>query len=113
MTETKGGEKVQFIARHGDLLIKSVSAIPVKGVVSVVGNVLAVGETTNHKHALRGMVQMYANVGQQEVSYFEAKEDTVLTHEEHKPIEIPLGTYQVIREREFSPFEEAIKQVVD
>ena len=30
------------------------------------------------------------------------KEDAVLSHEEHFPIELPAGLYQVVRQREYT-----------
>jgi len=30
-------------------------------------------------------------------------DDTLITHDEHQPIKLPKGKYQIIRQREFNP----------
>ena len=95
--------------RHGDLLIRKVKTIP-QTVEKVRGNVLAKGEVTGHKHKLSGQIQIFAN---QERKFFEAKQETILSHQEHKPLEIPEGKYEVIQEREWNPFDEQIRRVMD
>lgn len=101
--------KVKAVARHGDLMICKISEIP-NDAKKVETNVLAYGEVTGHKHQLLGQVQMFEHNGQK---FFELEQNTDLVHEEHKPIKISKGKYQVINEREFDPFAEEIQKVLD
>lgn len=98
-----------MIYRHGDLLIQKVIKIP-QNVAKVKGNTLVEGEATGHKHSLSGQVQIYAN---QDQKFFEVEQKTILSHQEHKPLEIPPGKYKVVQEREWNPFDEQIRRVMD
>jgi len=116
--------------RQGDVLIVRMNDLDVSKLEKVereTGDVvLAHGEATGHKHRIRvPFVDLYerengppivserilhvravsANAG--EISDRIAK----LLHEEHSTIEIPAGTYRVIRQREYTP--EAIRMVAD
>lgn len=93
--------------RHGDLLIVEVDNIPSEAKLKE-GRILAYGEVTGHKHVM--------DVGE----LFETREGKLylklgkmgkLSHEEHKQITLPPGSYEVIRQREYSP--ERIRQVAD
>lgn len=96
--------------RHGDLLIKEVNSIPI-GAKKKQDNVLAYGEVTGHKHLLKAKQQVVLDVNGQ--TYIELEKPTELVHEEHKTLVIDAGLYSVIHEREFNPFEEVIRQVMD
>jgi hypothetical protein len=95
------------MVRHGDLLIVRIDGLPNDAKI-VDTNILAEGEVTGHAHKLEGRSKVY-QVQQQK--YFEVEETVVLTHEEHKSIELEKGTYAVIRQREYSP--QANRQVLD
>lgn len=96
--------------RHGDVDIKQIDALP-DNLKKIDSKTLAYGEQTGHHHTLVGNAEVYEdNLGNK---WFVANEDCAITHEEHKTIEIKKGYYQVKIEREFDPFEEAVKQVVD
>ena len=97
--------------RHGDLLIEKVKSIP-KNIKKIEGNVLAEGEITGHKHQL--LVRNSENLklfGEQQVQYFDLRENTKLVHNEHKEIQITKGKYRVIRQKEYSPLMN--RQVMD
>ena len=72
---------------------------------------LAEGEKTGHKHQLQGNVTVY----KQELGtlYFKVKTSAELVHQEHKTIDIPEGMYMVQQEREFNPFENIRRVVLD
>ena len=97
------------LIRHGDLMIKPITELPA-GVINQNNNVLAYGETTGHRHELQGNVQVFAKG---ENKYFVASEKAILTHQEHKTVPIEKGIYEVVQEREYNPFEEAIRKVQD
>jgi hypothetical protein len=98
--------------RQGDVLLVAVDAIPGTA-VPVPRNdgeiVLAYGEATGHRHAIAGP--------QAELLMLPAGEDDEverrflrivgaqarLLHEEHDPVTLPPGLYQVIRQREYVP----------
>ena len=74
--------------------------------------VLAEGEVTGHAHEIavkdRPKVREYGNDG---TMYLKIAAPSELTHQEHSTITIPPGTYQVVRQREYSP--EEIRRVQD
>lgn len=100
------------IVRQGDVLLRRVTSVPkeaVEVVPSANGHILAEGEVTGHAHRVRTEhAQMFA-LGA--LVYLKVLERTQLLHEEHGPIELREGNYQVIRQREYTPQE--IRQVAD
>lgn len=97
--------------RHGDLLLKPIAEIP-EDAAKVNTNVLAEGEATGHHHTLSGQCQVYAK-GDTKFFSVSTKEGAKLSHQEHKQISIPEGNYAVLNEREFEPFTEELKKVMD
>jgi len=94
--------------RQGDVLLIGVEALPHTVVPATPADgrvVLAYGEVTGHAHAIwsdrvhffredgtgRGFIQVYGS------------EPVALTHEEHDPISLNPGTYEVVRQREYEP----------
>jgi hypothetical protein len=103
--------KANEMFRQGDVLIRSVKKLP-KGErrKRQSGEVLE-GEATGHVHRIAELNQaevleigedLFLSVGENGVS---------LVHEEHKPIVLPPGDYEITRQREYSP--EAIRNVAD
>ena len=99
-----------WIARHGDLLIRKIKEIP-QNLKPTNTNILAEGEKTGHKHQLQGNATVYKQ--ETDALYFEVKTSVDLVHQEHKTIHIPEGTYLVQQEREFNPFENIRRVVLD
>ena len=96
--------------RHGDLLLKRVESIP-QTAKQIESQVLATGEATGHKHRLVGQaVILEEPTGQR---FVQVNQLAQLVHEEHKPIDLEEGTYAVIHEREYDPFAEAMRRVLD
>lgn len=48
-----------------------------------------------------------------DVQFVEVKQDTILTHQEHKTVEVPEGMYELVHEREYNPFDEQVRRVLD
>ena len=99
--------------RQGDVLLVRVDGRPEKctKVKREQGRViLAHGEVTGHAHAIRdkGADLFQAATGER---FLVMQADGSLTHEEHGTIPLAAGTYQVIRQREYSP--EEIRHVAD
>lgn len=102
--------------RHGDLLIKPIKELP-KNLKRRKNNILAYGEATGHHHKLTANelsnkdIQVWFD--EQVKVFFETKEKTSLSHQEHKTIEIEKGRYGVVVERARDPFTQSINQVID
>lgn len=96
--------------RQGDVFIIAVKSIP-EGHRIARRPVLAEGEVTGHAHRLmRAESGSLFSVGGG--TYLEVFEPgATVMHEEHGPIELPSGTYEVRIQREYSPKE--IRRVVD
>ena len=93
---------------HGDIDIKPVSKIP-RG-SKIIGKTVAEGETTGHKHSLKGSAQVLEYAGER---YIQVLEPAQITHQEHKPIELNPGVYKIEIEKEYSWFTEEIRKVRD
>lgn len=88
--------------RHGDVLIKRVVTIP-ENAQKRGGTILAHGELTGHSHRIQPAhgVQLWVHGSE---LFLEVKQTgATLVHEEHRPIELPLGFYHVWRQREYRP----------
>jgi len=99
--------------RHGDVFLKPVESFPT-GIQQLDTNILAFGEATGHDHrVVNGQATVYAAKGETEAKYVKVTEDSELVHQEHETIDVPTGSYEIVHEREYSPFEEEIKRVQD
>ena len=101
------------IFAQGDLLLERVADIVPSGIIeeNIEGMVLAEGEESGHRHAIRERVTRFRDerlahdipaglyLGHVQVS----SEHALLTHEEHAPLTLPRGTYRVRRQRELGP----------
>jgi hypothetical protein len=102
--------------RQGDVFIRKVQAreIPAdfskekldKGRV-----VLAYGEVTGHAHAIHDSAALWRKAGDVAFGLLEVTKKTTLRHEEHAPIQLDPGMYEVVRQREYTP--EEIRFVAD
>lgn len=104
-------QEAPTLYRQGDVLFRRVESIPRAEAVKRENGVIALGEVTGHSHALADLdaaevldcgAGLYVHVGENGVS---------ITHQEHGPIELPSGDYQITIQREYSPDE--IRSVVD
>ena len=105
------------IFAQGDLLLERVADTAPSGTVTEnlegVAMVLAEGEETGHRHAIRERVTLFRDdklatdiptglyIGHVQVSSEYAR----VTHDEHAPITLPRGTYRVRRQRELGPMD--------
>ena len=103
------------IFAHGDLLIERVPDVAPSGTVEENADgaelVLAEGEATGHRHAIRERVTKFRDdslardipaglyLGHVRVGSAYAR----VTHDEHAPLTLPRGTYRVRRQRELGP----------
>jgi len=107
--------KTPKIYRQGDVLLRAVAAIPqgAKDVTPEGRIVLAYGEVTGHAHAIDdappAVKPKLWDAGAER--FLQVVETTSLKHEEHAPVEIAPGNYQVINQVEYAP--EEIRRVAD
>lgn len=104
---------LRTMVRQGDVLIQPVDRVPRKtALVPRDGEriVLAYGEVTGHAHAIeeRDADMVRSSDGR---TFLRLSAPAVVRHEEHAPISLPAGDYEVRRQREYQP--EAIRDVVD
>lgn len=113
--------------QQGDIVIRRVCSVPenCKPIHDKRGAVLGEGEITGHYHAIRNDSGKYAG-NARGVELLEAPDRkrylvisgekthrAVLTHQEHNPIEIPPGTYEIGQVREHDYFTEMTRTVRD
>jgi len=99
--------------QHGDVLLKPVERLP-KGVIQHKNNgrlVVAEGEATGHAHVITDLGAVLWELKGD--LYLEVAEIVTITHEEHKPLEIPEGIYQIGRVQEYDYFQEMARRVID
>lgn len=110
------------IIRQGDVLVRQTRKQPSAKAQTITDRgrtILAYGEVTGHAHeVVTDAPPAIDAVPAQQL--FEEPDGTrllvvrgpvTLRHEEHAPLTIPKGTYEVIRQREYHP--EAIRHVAD
>ena len=99
------------LARQGDVLIRRIDRLPKKDAVVRVNGVLAYGEVTGHSHQVESLTRaevleiddrLYLRVGEEGVR---------IVHDEHAPLSLPAGDYEVTTQREYVPGE--IRNVAD
>ena len=83
--------------RHGDVILEKISK-KIRG-KKTDAEILAYGETTGHKHVLKGQLAVMKSPQGKTI---EVLEDAQLVHEEHDTLEIPKGTYRIRIQREYS-----------
>ena len=98
-----------MLIQQGDVLIKKVKSIKGNKLNHLT---LAEGESTGHKHVItEGDAELYEDNG---VLYLRVKSDeATLTHQEHKPVVIEKGDYEIGIVREFDHLTEETKNVSD
>lgn len=111
------------IIRQGDVLVKRTRKTPSQAAKIVTDQgrtILAYGEVTGHAHEVITDAPPMTGDPVPAQQLFEEPDGTrllvvrgpaTLRHEEHAPLNIPAGTYEVVRQREYSP--EAIRNVAD
>jgi len=98
---------MQLHYRQGDVLLVAVPAIPKDARLLPRDQgriVLALGEATGHAHAIADPQAVLLETElQQRFLQVLAEGGVLLRHEEHHPILLPQGTYEVRRQREYTP----------
>lgn len=95
------------IYRQGDILFRKIALLP-KNLKEKQNSVVVEGEQTGHAHVLvNGAVFELLD---SEKMFIKAGQNTKIIHEEHLPIKLESGIYEVIRQREY--LREGITQIV-
>jgi hypothetical protein len=93
--------------RQGDVLLRRVEAIPPRArpLAAEAGRVVvARGELSGHAHAFFAAEATMFRQGRSGRVFLEiARPGARLWHEEHVPILVPAGRYEVLRQREYRP----------
>ena len=102
--------KKRIIYRQGDMLIERVAKTKGEPQKPVDGRIiLAYGEATGHHHSIEADAADWWKDGEDQ--FVEVRRATQVTHQEHAPIALSPGKYQVRRQREYHPQE--IRRVAD
>lgn len=95
-----------IIYRQGDVLMRAVDRIPANAtrIEREEGRiVLAHGEATGHAHAISAPEEEATFLSADERGRFlQLVADVDVTHEEHAPIRLPAGRYEIILQREWT-----------
>lgn len=97
--------------RQGDVFLIPVNSLPAPAQRHGHRQVLAEGEVTGHAHrfTVPGETEVFTVTGQMYVEVL--TETATLSHEEHGPIALPRGGYEVRIQREYTP--KGIQRVYD
>lgn len=94
--------------QQGDVLLKPINKATGEKKNT---NVLQEGEHTGHAHRItKGEFEIFVEA---EKIYLKAITECLLTHEEHNPIEIAPGDYEIDIVREYEHFSEEARRVRD
>ena len=84
--------------RQGDILFRKVESLPRKP-RKLKTDIIVKGEATGHAHRIEHGTLFMSGA----VMFIEADKGATIVHEEHAPIELEPGIYEVVRQREFDP----------
>ena len=97
MTKNSNNQK-QAMYRQGDVLFIKIEALPTEPLTERKSPIIVEGEVTGHAHRLlSGRILETA----QQMLYLDILAHTQVVHEEHKPIDLEPGYYQIVRQREY------------
>ena len=98
-----------MLIQQGDVLIKKVSEVKGKKLKHLT---LAKGEHTGNHHTItEGDAELYEHEG---TLFLKVKsEEATLTHQEHGPVTIPRGDYEIGIVQEYDHFAEEARRVRD
>ena len=101
---TDGGSTGRGLVRQGDLLLVPVPALPEQAPQVRSGHlVLLEGEATGHAHVVEDERASLHGWGSRRYLRIEGELPVVLVHDEHDPLPVFPGVYEVRRQREYVP----------
>ena len=96
------------LVRQGDLLLVPVAAVPDAARELGSGRLLLLrGEVTGHAHVVEDKRASLHGWNSQRYLQVEGEEPVMLVHEEHDPLQLGPGVYEVRRQREYAPQQRA------
>jgi hypothetical protein len=104
-------KQTQTIFRQGEVLLTRIAKKKLPNGLKPKDNVLAYGEATGHHHRLDRQAQVLTDGHIQFVVVDAAS--SILEHEEHKPVTLPQGIYQVTIQREYDIVRDEVRKVMD
>ena len=102
---------IMKIYRQGDVLIKRIKAVPQTTAIKRESGILAFGEVTGHCHKVENLDQAEVLEIGTDLFLRVSGDEVRIVHDEHAPINLPAGNYEVTIQREYSPAE--IRNVAD
>lgn len=96
------------MVRQGDVLFVPVDKIPVGAQLDKDRKIVAEGEVTGHHHKLIGEAEVYTL---ENMLFAKIAGGVLVTHQEHAPIAIEEGLYEVRIQREYTP--DKVRWVLD
>jgi len=99
--------------QQGDVLGVRISQLPagLKARADKRGAVLAEGEATGHYHVAEGAVDLFES--EDGTLYLQVAEQATVTHQEHKPVTLEPGVYQIGIVQEYDYLAEIVRNVRD
>jgi hypothetical protein len=96
--------------RQGDVYIKEIKSIPNNAKEELCERriILAEGESTGHAHSIVSAAALLYLLGDR---MFIKTSGCTVEHEEHGPLDIESGSYEILKQREYHP--ERIRNVAD
>lgn len=94
--------------RQGDVLLVS-GSVPKTAQITR-RKILVRGEATGHHHSIADLAKARLWIDG-DTMYVRVGETVEIVHQEHDPLILPAGDYEVVRQREYTP--EAIRNVAD
>lgn len=101
-----------MLFQQGDVLIETFEEELVR-TTEVSDHILAHGEVTGHYHKIFGDGISLWNTSDSNVMVLDCPEESILRHQEHKPVKIPVGRYKVRKVREYDHHVEEARAVQD
>jgi hypothetical protein len=100
--------------RQGDVLIRRITTVPADttAIPREGGRiVLAHGEVTGHAHAIAESTASFVVHNETLRRYLKVDKAVCLDHEEHDPIRLPRGNYEITIQKEYRPMD--VRNVAD
>jgi hypothetical protein len=103
--------KTGNVARQGDLLIRAIKSLPTQKAQLRLTGILAYGEVTGHAHRVEDLTRAEILECGKSLFLRVGTEGVRIIHDEHAPVSLPAGNYEVEIQREYTPAE--IRNVAD
>ena len=89
--------------RQGDVLLVKIDKLPSGRRSPSKDKIILRGEATGHAHRLVGG-DLFSVFGADRGMFIEIKTKGKVVHEEHGPLTLEKGFYEVVRQKEYSPY---------